>query len=189
MPLDPAFAHPILVDDLAEFERQGDTVYALSGEHRLVYVNPAWERFARENGADWPHASLSLGASVMEATPEVLRAFYRELFESARRSGAPVDHDYECSSPRTFRKLRMRVYPLQPAGWLVTNSVVVESLAPAPDTAPPEGDYLDERGVITMCSHCRRTRRADVQSQERWDWIPAWVGRIPERTSHGLQTS
>ena len=80
----------------------------------------------------------------------------------------------------------MRVYPLTPAGWLVTSAVVVESLAPAPDPAFVEAAYVDANGLITMCAHCRRTRRADAQRAERWDWVPAWVARLPDRTSHGL---
>jgi hypothetical protein len=186
MALASDFAAPLFGEDLADIEQQGDVVYAIADDHRLVYFNPAWERFARENGGVWPSDSLSLGASVLAATPEALRGFYRELFASARRAGAPVDHDYDCSSPTVFRRLRMRVYPLAPSGWLVTNSVVVERLAPESEDSGVASDYLDAHGMITMCAHCRRTRRADVQSAERWDWVPAWVARIPERTSHGL---
>lgn len=185
-PLDPAFAKRLAAYDIPDLDARADTVYALSGDRRLVYVNPAWRTFALANGARWAAGEWGLGASYDAALPEVLRRFYADLFARARREGAPVDHDYECSSARRHRRMRMRVYPLAPEGWLVVNAIVAESDHPGPASPPSIPGYVDAHGLVVMCAHCRRVRRVDRADGERWDWVPEWVARMPERTSHSL---
>jgi hypothetical protein len=185
MQIDPAFARNLSEHDLDELERRRDTVFALSGERRLVYVNPAYGRFARENGAEWLEGAWELGASIDDAIPEPLRRFYDSLYETVRDTNTPVDHDYECSTPSAIRRLRMRVYPLRPAGWLVVNAIIAEGLDPGPSTAPDQHLYR-VYGVIVVCCHCRRTRRASGGGAEQWDWVPAWLADAPAEVSHGL---
>jgi hypothetical protein len=48
-----------------------------------------------------------------------------------------------------------------------------------------EGLYRDERGLIVTCSSCRRVRRARP-GVAQWDWVPAYVERMPDGVSHGL---
>jgi hypothetical protein len=72
----------------------------------------------------------------------------------------------------------MRVYPLRPAGWLVVNAIIAEGLDPGPSTAPDQHLYR-VYGVIVVCCHCRRTRRASGGGAEQWDWVPAWLADAP----------
>lgn len=183
--VDAAFLPLLSPFDLGELDRRGDTAFAVSGSLRLAYHNAAWDRFARENGAPWSPGAWGIGASIVEAIPEVLRPFYDQLFARARNEGAPVDHDYECSTPEAIRKLRMRVYPLPREGWLVVSSFVSEQ--PTPPVHPASAAiYRTEHGLIVMCAHCRRVRRTDASAGETWDWVPGWVARPPAETSHGL---
>lgn len=181
MRLDPRFAANVEGLDLAVLDDLDDSVYALDEQRRLVFVNAAWDRVAEESGARWSRA-WDLGASVLEATAPVLRAFYDDLFKRAADSQSPVEVDYECNSPTSVRRMRMRVARLSPGGLLVVNSTLRELAADDPRMAD-ERRYRDPVGIIMMCAHCRRTRRADA---EAWDWVPAWVADMPDMTSHGL---
>ncbi len=49
---------------------------------------------------------------------------------------------------------------------------------------PDETAYLDHRGILTACCHCRRTRQ--VRETAVWDWVPSYVEEPPERVSHGI---
>ncbi len=164
------------------------TVYALDVELRLAYVNPAWHRFARENGAAWAddeRGPWSIGASVMDAVPTVLRPFYDALFEEVRRGREPYEHSYECSSPITKRMFQMRVLPCGKDGVLVVNSLVHEIRYPGALSHAIEALYREVHGLIVICANCRRVRRAHA-SPAVWDWVPAYVERIPDQVSHGL---
>ena len=39
-----------------------------------------------------------------------------------------------------------------------------------------------ENGLICQCAHCRRVK--DFREEERWDWVPDWVTKCPDNTSH-----
>ena len=95
-------------------------------------------------------------------------------------------HDYECSSDTVYRRYHQIVYPIGGReGLLVVNSLVVERLN-HPDRRPARAAdelfYVDENGLIYQCAHCRRVK--NVREGERWDWVPEWVKRCPECTSH-----
>lgn len=86
-----------------------------------------------------------------------------------------------------YRRFAMQLYTLEDMkGYLVVNSLLIERPHNPADAvpAPREEDYRDDNGFFCQCSHCRRYRCNRMP--ERWDWIPAWVQRQPERTSHGL---
>lgn len=182
---------------LARFDRRAlddhaGAVFGLWADFRLAYVNAAWYRFAAENAGE-PAISQrwSLGSVFMEAVPADLQPYYRYLFALAntrgRRVTAPLCHEYECSSPDTYRRFAMQVYTLDDfRGFLVVNSLRLEHPHALDDAvaAPRAEDYQDDNGLVCQCSHCRRYRRRGLP--ERWDWVPAWVRRQPARTSHGL---
>ena len=174
-------------------ERHAATVYGMWPDFRLAYFNPAWSWFAHENGADPVVATESyLGTSVLEVTPEVLRPFYGELFRAClngmARRNRPIQHLYECSSAGLFREFVMTLYCLRgAAGLLVVHALVVEcphDPERRPSRVPHLSAYLDADGLIHQCTHCRRTR--NLEQPDRWDWVPAWVERIPRQSSHTL---
>jgi hypothetical protein len=168
--------------DLVALDHAASTAYGLTEDLRLVYVNDAWRRFASANGAPPEWVDVKLGGGIMAATPPQLRPFYEEMFRRARATRAHQDHDYECSSPDTYRRFRMRVYPAAGSGFLVVHDPLWSG--PHPGPASPAVDARYERdGIIVMCMHCRRTRRADADA---WDWVPDYVACMPANVSHGL---
>lgn len=168
------------------------SVCALDGSYVIGYVNAAWRRFARDNGGPRDReATWSIGASYLDAVPKVLRDFYHGLLKRslvARERGSlfPLVHVYECSSPTTYRRFAMAVYPLDgPVFLLAHTPVVVRDFDAQLEAHPASDDYVNADGLIKQCSHCRRVQRPR-QQPEIWDWVPAWVARSPSETSHGL---
>jgi hypothetical protein len=113
-----------------------------------------------------------------------LRTFYRDAWSAALRSGQPWEHDFQCSSPERFRRLRMWARPVSVGeGLLISTAVIIDRPHTAPPHTPALGRYLDEAGILHQCCHCRRARELD---SARWDWVPAFVRDPPAKISHGL---
>jgi hypothetical protein len=172
-----------------QLERRRDSACGLWPDLTIAYVNPAWHRFARENRGD-PEVSERWceGAALLEAIDRPLRAFYEEHLRCVLEGGQAWEHEYECSSPQLHRRFRLSAEPLdQGSGLLLVHSC----LAARPhderthQVLPPHGVlYVDEDGLMTQCIHCRRMRRRG--DEELWDWVPAWVTRVPDNASGGL---
>lgn len=159
-----------------------DSVYALSRDLRLVQTNDGWRRFARENGGDEVLAHWSSGASIMDAIPSSLCAFYSEAFRRAFATGERWEHDYECSSADVYRQYRMVVYPFEGLFLVVVNALLIAAPHTREPCSPDRSLYMVD-GIIGMCSHCRRVRNPKSM---RWDWVPDFVRRPPANLSHGL---
>jgi hypothetical protein len=175
--------------DTAELDGMDNVVYAVDAEWRLAYLNPAWQRFARDNGGE-PAISgnWGLGRPLLEAIPVDLKPYYRTGYQDCRTSGKPWHHEFECSSPSTFRRYQQTVYPLDKgSGLLIVNALVCEHpLAAQPQTQAmrPTAVYADTDDIIHQCCHCRRISHPGVFG--RWDWVPALVEAPSPRTSHSL---
>jgi hypothetical protein len=175
--------------DVAALDAERATVCGLSEDLVILYVNPAWHRYARDNGASWREGEWSVGAQLMDAVPDVLRPFYRGLFARARAAPGPVEHEYDCSSPETLRRCRMRVYPCPSGALVVVHSMLPEVAREAGDETGAdevEADYRDDNGLIALCSHCRRVRRARTADEPVWDWVPSFARHPPQGVSHSL---
>jgi hypothetical protein len=158
--------------------------YALDSDLRFSYVNPAWDKFAVENGAPELAGTAVLGTPYLAVIPEVLRPFYSRVVEQVRDTGLVWQHVFECSSPEQFRKFRMRTHLLSSGTLLITNTLVVERAH-----VIMQGDddvYAAAGGIISMCAHCRCSRRIGIS--EQWDFVPAHLALSPARlkVSHGL---
>lgn len=160
----------------------GATIAIVDRHGKILWVNEAWRRFARENGGD-PDAVLG---SYLDGISGPLRATYRDVLTTAFATNEVFEQDYECSSPDTIRWFRLRVLPLAPHGLVIEHTPIAEELAP-PGEAPLEARYVDADGIVHQCSNCRRVREVTAAS-ETWHWVPAWVAHPYPRTSHGLCT-
>ncbi len=160
-------------------------VGVLDAELRVTWCNRAWRAFAAANGGP-PDPYWSGAPGVLDVTPEVLRPFYRALFERARTSGRSVFHEYDCDSAAVERRFRMEVQPLE-RGFVTIHQLLAEAPR-AGGAAPERRRYRRADGVIVMCSHCRATRRAAEATDglEAWDWVPDFVAHPPVGVSHGL---
>lgn len=189
----PDFA-PLLAGFTAEElgHRGSAVVYGLWPDMTLAYLSPSWFSFARENGGERVISPRwGLGSSILDAIPQALDHFYRELLSTALRAPGgprPVAHEYECSSTAVYRRFAMHLLPLkEQAGLLIVNSLRIESPHDVAGRTSWDADavrYTDEFGTVHQCAHCRRIRV--VGREHEWHWVPAWVENPPDATSHDL---
>ena len=162
--------------------RSGNVACLVGDDFRILYCNPAWDCFAVENGGGTCVASAVAGSSLLAPVPPSLIAFYLRAFATARSTNDPFAFDYQCSSPEQHREFRMEIFPLS-EGFAVIHSLRVQC-AHAEGLVQPSTVHSGVGGVITMCCHCRRTRRASEPAV--WDWVPDYVRTPPLTVSHGL---
>ena len=162
----------------------GNICCLVDSGYRIRFCNQAWDCFALENGGASCLTPGILGRSLFDAIPAALVPYYMRAFDAAQSSGLPFEVDYECSGPETYRLFRMQIFPLAPPeGYAVVHSLRVERPRDDPGAEPGE-IYRGAEGIITMCAHCRRTRRATEPNV--WDWVPEYLRSNTLRVSHGL---
>jgi hypothetical protein len=175
-------------EDLIEIDKESAIVYGLNRDLEIVLLNAAWERFATENNAPNDFFErYSLGASYLDCLPEPLRDFFEKYISKSMETEEVWTFDYLCPSPSMQRKFHMQVLPLpERGGCLISNGLIVE--APHPDERGADLDLLDcyiaGGELLTVCSHCRRTRH-DTE-RDRWDWIPQFLENPPVPVSHSI---
>jgi hypothetical protein len=164
-----------------------DVMFLLDDELRLVDCNPAWERFAEENGGHGLSCREVCGRLILDFVPDVLRTFYLHKYWLAKRTVAGTHLAYDCSSPDRIRLLRMTMLPLDDL-LLVTNHLrLEEKCEPRPPlTVEEAGHYIAPTGFVVMCANCRKTRRR--QSETDWEWIPEMLSHDHSKVSHSLCT-
>ncbi len=79
-------------------EESPNVSYILDECRRLVYSNPAWDRFAECNGAPELVGEALVGTDVFTAIPDLLAAMYIEAFKSVEATGRVWTKAYQCSS-------------------------------------------------------------------------------------------
>jgi hypothetical protein len=174
---------------LETLENDTNSVFGLSTDLCINYLNPAWFVFSQENDGE-PDISerFGLGTYIGEALSGSARDYYLDAFQRILQKGAVWHHDYECSSPDRFRLYHQSVYPLyKRQGLVIVNSPVTEQLfnesfrilCPATTNL-----YTQETGFIVQCSNCRRVQ--STTRQDVWDWVPALVKDMPANTSHSF---
>jgi hypothetical protein len=183
---DPSFPARLTRFAFETFENTKDSVFVTSSEFRIVYFNPAYLAFARANGGG-ASGALTLGANMLEAIRGDARPFYERRLRAALAAGQPFEHEYLCSSAERYREYHQSAYPIQGLGLAFVNSLTVEGplgeMGFHPNR-PLDEVYLQDTGLLTQCSNCRRTLRAD--GSEVWDWVPSFVRRLPENASHSI---
>jgi len=191
--IDDAFVHLLADFDRDALELQEDTVCGIWSDGRIAYFNPAWTRFALNNGGEDVLERWPIGSNLFTSVPAPLKSFYRQLFErsafqSMVQSDRPVQHLYECSSPEMFRQYLMTVYALERgAGYLAVHSRVHEyahHAAERPRCDPDERLYRHRDGMLHQCIYCRKMQR--TADPRIWDWVPEWVDKTPPDTSHSV---
>ena len=168
--MDSPFEYPTSV-----VEADTAVVFCLDSDLRITYSNPAWERFAIENGGPELCDSALVGKCVLEYISGRARDFYAQAYRRVLESYKPWEHRYECSSKDVHREFRLLVVPLKKRpGLLVRNVLQAEHPHQVASCKPLEELYRQSNGLIPMCSGCRRTRR-NLLGAEIWDWVPEFL--------------
>ena len=167
-------------------EHSKEVIFIVDSELRITYCNPAWDEFALANSGEDVVVSRVLATDLMRVIPEPLKDFYSQVFHRCHQCHLTYDFDYECSSAELYRLLHMNILPLKRSGGLAfVNSIRVEHIHGPERPASSASDiYFSAHRMITMCCHCRRTRRQDAS--DVWDWVPEFVQARNWKVSHGI---
>ena len=168
---------------LTVLESNPSTCYMLGAGLEITYCNPAWNRFAAENGGVGLLAESVLNRPVLQYFTPVMRDYYSDLFARARDERQMLCQEYECSSAETFRSFQMQIYPLKD-GFAIVNSLRAERVHSSKAMLPFDHTYLQSNGLLRMCSNCRRTSRNDESG--RWDWVPGYLAHGLKNITHGI---
>jgi hypothetical protein len=160
--------------------------YILDSEYRFIYTNPAWDSFAVSNGAPQLGGEAIIGFKIFDAITSVLKPVYANAFRRATETAAISQLTYICSSPEKKRQFRMKIYFMERRNWfLVTNSLLAEH--PHRKSRHADQEAYFDRGIITMCAHCRCSKRID--GSNLWDFVPDYLrlqGLQALKVSHAL---
>lgn len=163
------------------FNRTPDVAYICDSDLRLLACNPAWELFALANRGTEILFQWVPGTSIADAMSGPAREYYCKRYRQALDTGEVFKEEYECSSPQRYRRFLQVAYPLgQGRALLITNSLVEEYSVEGTDAGAER--YLDDRGVIVQCSHCKRV--ASPEEEGAWGWVPSLAGGSDPRVSH-----
>lgn len=166
---DQAFRAQLDGFDFETLERDASCIYGIARDLTINYVNPAWHRFAQENGGRPDYDPL--GRHVTDAMHEPHKSYFNAVYTGLFESGQVWQHEYDCSSDSVCRMFHQTVYPLRNRSSLL----VVHSLRLAMEEARQPGrdiwaSYVEHTGMVTSCVHCKRVR--DVRENEKWDYLP-----------------
>lgn len=182
--IDPGFISFLADFDINRLQDSADIIYIIDADFRLRGYNTSWEIFARKNNGQNVLTKFTLGTDITEALHGRLKEYYSQLYQKVLSTGERMDHEYECSSDKSYRKYRQSLYPLKhKAGIIISNHLLIEKPIDA-DPVKFNACHSGKSGVIIMCSHCRRTK--DQNHRDKWDWIAEFVKEMPANLSHGL---
>ncbi len=179
-------------DEVRLLAHSSDPSLLLDREGTILFVNEAWDRFARENGGGERVASSSLVGTRWfdHISGDAPRRLHRLLFERAVRRLGPAAHGgvvqlNESNGPETARLVATHLEPVIGPGDVLTGVAVIHRVVrelPLDEVYPvvtgEESRWRDEHGAVEQCSCCRRVRRPE--EPEEWDLVPGLVAEPPE---------
>jgi hypothetical protein len=129
--------------------------YRVDAVDRLVWVDPWWLAFARENGASELTAETVLGQSLWDFIADSsTRQLYQGIHQRLRQRGRPATLPFRCDSPTVRREMRLTI-TCESSDQLHYESTL---LSVEPITTQKFIDPLARRSAsqITMCSCCKQ---------------------------------
>lgn len=176
--------------ELDTLEKSKHSIYGVSKNLDLIYVNPGWINFAKVNGfkkdilTEYP-----IGTSLISAfSGQKIKDHFYQNYTTVLETGKIWRSEYECSSPNEFRYYHQSVFPLKNNdGLLIVNTLMVKFPIEMKNHTLYKAivnRYLQPTGFITQCSNCRYTQRNN--EPENWDWVPSWINKMPNNMSHSI---
>ena len=144
----------------------------------ILWVNPAWQRFAEENGAA---GASRQWRSYLDAIQPPLREYFEQAFRHTLDGGAVFEMEYECSSPTQRREFHMRALPVGGHTLIVEHALRVDVPHEPEAIAAAHEAYITTAGFVAQCSNCRRLR---APASGAFHWVPAFVQRPHPQTTH-----
>lgn len=159
--------------------------YVVDRQDRLVDVNDAWWRFARENGADQLAPSLVVGRLLWELIPPA-EAIFEPLLDAVRTRGRAISARFRCDAPDVRRLLLMDLVP-GPGGEVEFRVTPLHTEQRTPVRLFTTDEPRSAEHVV-VCSWCKR-----VQVELEWREVEQAFGRLRPleqvvlpQVSHGI---
>lgn len=162
--------------------------YAVDDANRIVEVDEAWLRFARQNDAPGLDRDAVLGASLWTfISDQEMCLLYEAILERVRRGQLRVTIPFRCDSPAVRRFMELEMVPAV-EGVIHLNSRLLrrEEREPVPLL---DRDVARSDKMLYMCSWCKRIEFSELE----WVEVEAAVARLDlfgerpvPRISHGI---
>lgn len=173
MPETPREGPIVHVASLAPLPRPDTEVrYAIDGEDRLVWTDAAWDRFALDNASPELAGGRVRGRRLWDmvqgtAVKDVYQRLLREV-----RAGRDRSVSLRCDSPALRRTMTLTLRA-EGTGGRVLFCCQLEHVEPRPPVALLDPRLRERRGLLTVCSWCKRT-----EVGERWVELETAVGEL-----------
>jgi hypothetical protein len=193
-----ALQRPVpFADEVRILAHEKDPALLLDKDGTILFVNEAWDRFARQNGGGERVASGALVGTRWfdHIAGEEPRRLHRVLLERAVRRlgpnpGGGVVQLNEANGPETARLVATHLEPVLGPGDTLTGVAVIHRTVRElpltevyPMVAGTEVRWRGEDGQVEQCSCCRRVRRPE--EPEEWDLVPGLVAEPPSDVHFG----
>ena len=87
----------------AVVEADTSVIFCLDLNLEITYCNPAWDRFAMENGGNELCRPAVNGRNILEFIDGPQRDYYARTYKRLLTRAEPWEHEYECSSKGVYR--------------------------------------------------------------------------------------
>lgn len=186
----------VLAATQAILAREANSACLLDVRGIIRFVNPAWDRFARENGG----VPGALGSAVLGTTfldhvvGDEVREHHAKILERALagQGWSGVVQLGECNSPTEARLVASRFERVlsgskeDPVGIAAVYTILTaRPLAEVhPTVEAEEAAYRGPNGLLVQCACCRRVQCA--ADPDRWDLLPRLIESPARMVTHGL---
>jgi len=133
--------------------------YWLDADDQIIGVSERWLSFALQNGAPQLRPETVVGRQLWSfISGQTVRHLFQQLLGQVRERGRGVSVPFRCDSPERRRYMRLSCLPLDARSIEMCSTLLREEpREPAPQ--------ISNRGLLRMCSWCKRIARSDV------DWM------------------
>jgi hypothetical protein len=153
------FSGEALIADLSSrstIPNQPPTIYRIDRTDRIVYVDEAWNEFARQNGAEGLLTRV-LGRNLWEfVSGRELKRLYFDWFSRIRASGTSARLNFRCDAPDRERLMEIEISPR--LGGVVEIRCQTIAERPRPTLYLLTDAPARSNALLTLCSLCKRAK-------------------------------
>lgn len=145
--------------------------YRINDRDEIVFVDEAWDRFARANGGEHLTADHVLKRRLWDFVSDApTQQLYGAVF-SRVRAGRAVRFEFRCDAPDRRRLLEMRVSPAPDGTVELRTRSLSEEARPAQILLDPLGERSD--AMLRSCGWCKR-----IDAGGSWVEVEEAVARL-----------
>lgn len=162
--------------------------YQVDCNDAVVFLDTAWLRFARANGAPELDTTELIGKPLWAfiADPETIE-LYHMLMAKARHTAQPVGVNFRCDAPSCRRMMRLEIAPCEDGGLIFTSLLVEEQPRPYQLLLNPSVPHSGE--FLSMCSWCKQVHVDQIgwiEVEDAIDTLGLFDQPVLPQISHGI---